>query len=124
MAPNFEEFPSDLPNFVKRKIEGESCSKLAYELEISSGKIVDLMDQYVAKLRCLQKHGGTGRKIKMQKRSHCSSKKTMRPLKKIRQMKMTARMTKKVRNMEKRSLKRRRVFLLVLITKLNSGGFL
>ncbi|QII51583.1 hypothetical protein G3M81_09865 [Bacillus paralicheniformis] len=50
MAPNFEEFPSDFPNFVKRKIEGESYSKLAYELEISSGKVVDLMDQYFAKV--------------------------------------------------------------------------
>ncbi|MFC8148681.1 hypothetical protein ACFUP3_03035 [Bacillus paralicheniformis] len=39
MAPNFEEFPSDFPNFVKRKIEGESYSKLASELDISSGKI-------------------------------------------------------------------------------------
>ncbi|MCY9340587.1 hypothetical protein MOF28_19865 [Bacillus haynesii] len=50
MAPNFEEFPSDFPNFVKRKIEGESYSKLASELDISSGKIVDLMDQYFAKV--------------------------------------------------------------------------
>ncbi|MCY9288601.1 hypothetical protein MOF05_09410 [Bacillus haynesii] len=50
MAPNFEEFPSDFPNFVKRKIEGESYSKLASELDISSGKIVDLMDQYLSKV--------------------------------------------------------------------------
>jgi len=50
MAPNFEEFPSDFPNFVKRKIESESYSKLASELDISSGKIVDLMDQYFPKV--------------------------------------------------------------------------
>ncbi|MFT0826683.1 hypothetical protein VSK92_20060 [Bacillus swezeyi] len=35
---------------MKRKIEGESYSKLASELDISSGKIVDLMDQYFAKV--------------------------------------------------------------------------
>ncbi|WP_179115710.1 hypothetical protein [Bacillus sonorensis] len=50
MAPNFEEFPNDFANFVKRRIEGESFSKLATELDISSGKIVELMDQYLAKV--------------------------------------------------------------------------
>ncbi|MED2945488.1 hypothetical protein P4282_24075 [Bacillus swezeyi] len=50
MAPDFEEFPIDFANFVKRRIEGESFSKLASELEISSGKIVDLVDQYFAKV--------------------------------------------------------------------------
>ncbi|MCY8032010.1 hypothetical protein [Bacillus sonorensis] len=44
MAPNFEEFPNDFANFVKRRIEGESFSKLATELDISSGKIVELID--------------------------------------------------------------------------------
>ncbi|WP_326183636.1 hypothetical protein [Bacillus sonorensis] len=50
MAPNFEKFPNDFPNFVKRRIEGESFSKLAFELEVSSGKIVELMDQYLAEV--------------------------------------------------------------------------
>ncbi len=56
MAPNFEEFPSDFPNYVKRKIEGESYSKLASELDISSGKIVDLMDQYFARVAPLARY--------------------------------------------------------------------
>lgn len=46
MAPDFEDLPVDFANVVKRKLEGESFSKLAAELEISSGKIVEFVDTF------------------------------------------------------------------------------
>jgi hypothetical protein len=46
MSPNFDDLPYDFANIVKRKLEGESYLKLANELGISSGKIVDLVDEY------------------------------------------------------------------------------
>ncbi|WP_420768737.1 2-methylcitrate dehydratase [Parageobacillus thermoglucosidasius] len=46
MSPNFDDLPYDFANIVKRKLEGESYLKLANELGISSGKIVELVDEY------------------------------------------------------------------------------
>lgn len=46
MAPSYNDLPDDIANIVKRKIEGESYSKLASELNISSGSILDLIDGY------------------------------------------------------------------------------
>jgi hypothetical protein len=46
MAPSYDELPYDFANIVKRRLEGETYSKLASELNISSGKIVDLIDEY------------------------------------------------------------------------------
>jgi hypothetical protein len=46
MSPNYDDLPYDFANIVKRKLEGESYLKLANELGISSGKIVDLVDEY------------------------------------------------------------------------------
>lgn len=46
LAPNFDDFPDDFANIVKRRLDGESYSKLASELEISSGKIVDMIDEF------------------------------------------------------------------------------
>lgn len=46
MSPDFEDLPPGFAHIVKRKLQGESFSKLAAELEISSGKIVDFIDLY------------------------------------------------------------------------------
>ncbi|SFD44541.1 2-methylcitrate dehydratase [Bacillus sp. UNCCL81] len=46
LSPNYTDLPYDFANIVKRKIEGESYYKLANELGISSGKIVEFVDEY------------------------------------------------------------------------------
>ncbi|MCK6164055.1 hypothetical protein KZX64_10710 [Bacillus pumilus] len=48
MAPEQEGFPENMSDIVKRRIEGESYRKLASELEMSSGAIVDLINDYRA----------------------------------------------------------------------------
>ncbi|VXB81320.1 conserved hypothetical protein [Bacillus altitudinis] len=48
MAPEQEGFPENMADIVKRRIEGESYRKLATELEMSSGAIVDLINDYRA----------------------------------------------------------------------------
>ncbi|MFN3092773.1 hypothetical protein [Bacillus pumilus] len=48
MAPEQEGFPENMADIVKRRIEGESYLKLATELEMSSGAIVDLINDYRA----------------------------------------------------------------------------
>ncbi|MCX2854256.1 MULTISPECIES: hypothetical protein [Bacillus] len=46
MAPSLEDFPENIAGIAKRRIEGESYRKLANELEMSSGAIVDLINDY------------------------------------------------------------------------------
>lgn len=46
LAPQLEQFPENFAEIVKRKVEGESFTKLATELEMSSGKVADLIDAY------------------------------------------------------------------------------
>lgn len=46
LAPNYHDLPKDFAHVVKRRLEGESYLKLANELDMSSGKIVDLVDEY------------------------------------------------------------------------------
>ncbi|WP_342412336.1 hypothetical protein NYE22_04445 [Bacillus sp. FSL K6-1560] len=46
MAPTLDGFPENIAEIAKRRIEGESYSKLANELEMSSGVIVDLINEY------------------------------------------------------------------------------
>ncbi|GIN74007.1 hypothetical protein J14TS2_44820 [Bacillus sp. J14TS2] len=46
LAPSYDDLPYDFANVVKRRLEGESYRKLASELEISSGKIVEIVDEY------------------------------------------------------------------------------
>jgi len=48
MAPEQDGFPENMSDIVKRRIEGESYRKLASELEMSSGAIVDLINDYRA----------------------------------------------------------------------------
>ncbi|WP_458419748.1 hypothetical protein [Bacillus pumilus] len=48
MAPEQEGFQENMADIVKRRIEGESYRKLASELEMSSGAIVDLINDYRA----------------------------------------------------------------------------
>ncbi|QNP15588.1 hypothetical protein H9S87_13775 [Bacillus pumilus] len=50
MAPEQERFPENMTDIAKRRIEGESYRKLATELEMSSGAIVDLINDYRAAL--------------------------------------------------------------------------
>ncbi|PHG62513.1 2-methylcitrate dehydratase [Bacillus toyonensis] len=46
LAPNFEGMPNKLPDIVKRRLEGESYVKLANELSMSSGQIIETIDEY------------------------------------------------------------------------------
>lgn len=46
MAPSYEDLPYDFTDIVKRRLEGETYMKLTSELGISSGKIVELIDEY------------------------------------------------------------------------------
>ncbi|AHA74577.1 hypothetical protein YBT1518_27360 [Bacillus thuringiensis YBT-1518] len=46
LAPNFEGVPNKLPEIVKRRLEGESYLKLANELNMSSGQIIEVIDEY------------------------------------------------------------------------------
>lgn len=48
MAPEQEGFPENMAEIAKRRIEGESYRKLATELEMSSGAVVDLINDYRA----------------------------------------------------------------------------
>ncbi|WP_025727739.1 hypothetical protein [Heyndrickxia ginsengihumi] len=50
MAPGYDDMPNDIADLVKRRLEGESYRKLATELEISSGKIVEIFDEYRKRL--------------------------------------------------------------------------
>ncbi|MBO3796751.1 hypothetical protein [Bacillus subtilis] len=46
MAPAIEGFPETIAEIAKRRIEGEAYRKLANELNMSSGAIVDLINKY------------------------------------------------------------------------------
>ncbi|MGI2790471.1 2-methylcitrate dehydratase [Bacillus cytotoxicus] len=46
LAPSFDGMPKKLPEIVKRRLEGESYLKLANELDMSSGQIIEVIDEY------------------------------------------------------------------------------
>ncbi|AFU12927.1 hypothetical protein MC28_1505 [Bacillus thuringiensis MC28] len=46
LAPSFDGLPKKLPEIVKRRLEGESYLKLANELDMSSGQIIEVIDEY------------------------------------------------------------------------------
>ncbi|MEN1936101.1 hypothetical protein AAIE21_10895 [Paenibacillus sp. 102] len=46
LAPSFDGMPKELPDIVKRRLEGESYLKLANELDMSSGQIIEVIDEY------------------------------------------------------------------------------
>lgn len=46
MAPEYDDFPKNFSSIVKRRLEGESYSRLANELDMNSGKIVEEIDAY------------------------------------------------------------------------------
>ena len=46
LAPSFDGMPNKLPEMVKRRIDGESYLKLASELNMSSGQIIEVIDEY------------------------------------------------------------------------------
>lgn len=45
-APQFDDLPYDFQSIIQRKLAGETYMKIASELEMSSGRIVELVDQY------------------------------------------------------------------------------
>lgn len=45
-APQFDDLPYDFQSIIQRKLEGDTYMKIATELGVSSGKIVELVDQY------------------------------------------------------------------------------
>ncbi len=46
LAPSFDGMLNKLPEIVKRRIDGESYLKLANELDMSSGQIIEVIDEY------------------------------------------------------------------------------
>lgn len=46
LAPKFDDFKLDMSALIKRQLNGETYLKIATELEMSSGKLVLLMDDY------------------------------------------------------------------------------
>lgn len=46
MAPTFDDLPKNIDEIAKRRIEGDSYITLANKLETSSGKVVELIDEY------------------------------------------------------------------------------
>ncbi|KAB7635263.1 2-methylcitrate dehydratase [Bacillus sp. B3-WWTP-C-10-D-3] len=46
LAPSFDGMPNKLPEIVKRRIDGESYLKLASVLNMSSGQIIEVIDEY------------------------------------------------------------------------------
>ncbi|MGH1296402.1 2-methylcitrate dehydratase [Bacillus pretiosus] len=46
LAPSFDGMPNKLPEIVKRRIDGESYLKLASELNMSSGQIIEVINEY------------------------------------------------------------------------------
>ncbi|MDH6351897.1 hypothetical protein [Brevibacillus sp. 1238] len=45
-APQFDDLPYDFQSIISRKLSGETYMKIASELDMSSGKIVELVDEY------------------------------------------------------------------------------
>ncbi|CAM4390799.1 hypothetical protein BAMA_15515 [Bacillus manliponensis] len=50
LAPTFDGMSNKLPEIVRRRLEGESYLKLANELKMSSGQIVEMIDEYRKRL--------------------------------------------------------------------------
>jgi uncharacterized membrane protein YukC len=50
LAPNYDDIPYDIPSLIKRKYEGGTYMKLASELNLSSGRIVEIIDEYRARV--------------------------------------------------------------------------
>lgn len=46
LAPSFDGMPNKMPEIVKRRLEGESYLKLANEFDMSSGQIIEVVDEY------------------------------------------------------------------------------
>ena len=46
MAPTFDDLPKNIDEISKRRIQGDSYITLANELETSSGKVVELIDEF------------------------------------------------------------------------------
>lgn len=50
LAPSYEDLPYDFPAYVQRIRSGETYLKIANELEMSSGKVAEIFDEYRARV--------------------------------------------------------------------------
>lgn len=63
-APQFDDLPYDFQSIIQRKLEGETYMKIASDLGLSSGKIVELVDQYRSRVAPMAKKWDEWRKSK------------------------------------------------------------
>lgn len=68
-APQFDDLPYDFQSIISRKMAGETYMKIASELETSSGKIVELVDEYRSRVAPMALKWDEWRKGKEQKAS-------------------------------------------------------
>lgn len=54
-APKFEDLEIDLPMIIKRKLDGDTYLKIASELNMSSGKMIEMIDEYYVRVAPLAK---------------------------------------------------------------------
>ncbi|WP_374019035.1 hypothetical protein ABU162_04610 [Paenibacillus thiaminolyticus] len=66
MAPSYEDLPYDFPAYVQRIRSGETYLKIANELEMSSGKVSEIFDEYRARVAPLAAKWDEWRKGKAQ----------------------------------------------------------
>lgn len=55
LAPTYDDLKYDFENIMKRRFDGESYLKMARELEISSGKLAEVIDEYRKRVAPLAK---------------------------------------------------------------------
>ncbi|WP_203421485.1 helix-turn-helix domain-containing protein [Brevibacillus borstelensis] len=63
-APEFYDTPYDIRNIIQRKLDGETYMKIASELGLSSGRIVELVDRYYTRIAPLAMKWDEWRKSK------------------------------------------------------------
>lgn len=61
-APKFEDLALDLPSIVKRKLYGETYLKISSEMNMSSGKMIEMIDEYYIRVAPLAKKWDEWRK--------------------------------------------------------------
>ncbi|BFH66224.1 hypothetical protein J27TS7_10700 [Paenibacillus dendritiformis] len=66
LAPSYEDLPYDFPTYIQRIRSGETYLKIANELEMSSGKVAEIFDEYRARVAPLAAKWDEWRKGKVQ----------------------------------------------------------
>ncbi|HJV46618.1 MAG TPA: 2-methylcitrate dehydratase [Bacillota bacterium] len=64
LAPKFDDLTIDIPAIVKRKLDGETYLKIASELSMSSGKMIEMVDEYYIRVAPLANKWDEWRKDK------------------------------------------------------------